>query len=245
MSPSLKQWIVSGWTKLAAQVGDNRRLQAGLACIVAIALLYGFLRASDAIEARQRKLLQTQAEIKKVSEFTKRPLAVTTQAERLGEARARLERRLGGYATEAIAQAAMAEWLTRAFKRLDLPAPTLSPVAVQAANRAAAEGSGLGPSLRELRTVVSFPYSPAALLTALSVIEGESRLTIVNTLSVTPTRVEIGLSVLTRVGPEFSGQPEVPEPEWAAASSPVAQPTAGQSAPVATLSNITHKILWN
>ena len=218
--------------KMFQDLKTNRRLQWALVLSVLILAVYVLLELQDAIVERERTLADLRTEIAKIRDVGRNSDALVHTAAELARNREKLESRLGGFATEAVAQAAMLEWLDSIFLKAGLPKPQVSQVGIQPmsatpGNEQSSPQADTSEDM-ELNAVVSFGYSPESLLAVLEAVEGGQRLAYVYSLNVNAStrRIEMGVRQVTRIGDKWSGN----ELETTAMSAPLASASASQAA---------------
>ena len=197
--------------RLIGELRANRRLQAGIAVVLAIALAEFALRWSDHIQEQERQLAQLQGDLHALRTQSRVESELVAQRDALAAAHRTIEDRLWNAPSEAIAQARFRDWLAEALLSAGARNSTVSlapprppgerrdqSIANNAKNPQPTEG------LRELRGTIAFAFSPETLEKTLLTIEGGEALARVESIQVTrrTQRAELTVRLLARIAPQ-------------------------------------------
>lgn len=193
------------------QIGElraNRRLQAGVAIVLAIMSTEFALRWNDHLQNQERQLAQLQGELHALRAQSRVESELVARRDALATAHQAIEDRLWSAPSEAIAQARFRDWLSEVLQAAGTRNPTISLAPPRPPGERRNQPASAKPSpmtspegLRELRATLAFPFSPDSLEKVLAAIEGGEALARVESIQVTrrTQRVELTVHLLSRI----------------------------------------------
>jgi hypothetical protein len=199
---------------LKREAGANPRVLIGLAAILLLLWGYGLIAMIEAVDAAERRLLDTQAEIRRVTRVAGET-GWAERAEQTNALKARLLARLWAAETEGQAQADFQEAVARAARESGLGRPQIR------VDRDPTQAPALG--VRVLSASIGADFAPQPLSDFLLKLAALDRIVQVRSLRTTRQPIaRLDMLVATYHGPPTQGA--CADPAAAPAAQPAAQP---------------------
>lgn len=221
------------YSRMREEFRANRRLQLGLALVFGVLLVEGGLRWSDHLARSASTLADLEARRAVLQTQTRDEGALRAQLERLQLISAEEGARLWRVPSEAVGQARQKDWLLGVFKAVSVAPQSIvlaAPRPIQSDRNDKGRGADAKPrsevsgaiGVRQFRATVLFSFTPAALESILSALEGRSAFLEIESLTVKrrERRVELSLAMLMEVGADHLGRGGVALPQVTEASAP-------------------------
>jgi len=194
-------------------IKGNRRLQWGLAIVLAILAVEGVLRWTDALTEQEKELRELRDQKRHLQGQIQDKTLLQEILQKVEGAQTAAKARVWVVSSEAVGQARQKDWVQTLFREKNIPLQSLVLATPRGREKPVTE-SGITADkvadIREFRATVSFPFSPENLERIVAALEGGELFTRIESLSASrrQRRVELEFAMLMEIDPRAAARAE-------------------------------------